>query len=1438
MILFVVPFRILSAFIRTLNNAANAIVSAHKSRHLDNSASRSQSTRLASVFAYTAVPHLLTCLLEHIFGGDAASHLWQLHQENDATPTTSQLISRFTKEVCAPIFEQWAQLTNGPLREAQIFPSNAENARSDKTLQAEDLKNVVDKPLDSSGEPESSNNAQHETVTPLISETATNEVIKTLEEPILNSASIKEEVSLENNASISNQPSIIIPSSVVQSPIDQQTVPMVEGLQLPQITNAEDIEVAFLKESVPSSEPNEVLPNKVAISEVPFKSDEGESLPNATYASAVRSPLASECQLLSGSTPSPLKRDLLKTRHQESQEPLSTAKSELDEDVVASKQKLIENSNTFGNDDLKSEMKGGFVESEPKIETFSTERTPSEPTFQFSEIDHIKENLVDENSSSSVLDRVGLTADSEEVEQFTATNSGMKQDSTEIPLERIDAEDRRGKQIAQDFTTGWSSVVTSSNLKLEEPDEPSRKRDDLHCTEQSYSQAVNPEVSDLPITTGHGESASMFMDQPENVVSDSFNAENNSEVNNAEYTESIVKVENVKIEESFPNQVGGIYDLPAVQNQISEEVACNTATEETELGSEEILSESELKASLDSPEVPSYAKIEDREKDGMEKIDTDILNSVAGHSGIKGDICSLNTIGNNIEPFLRDVGAESIDLSPSYAHLSSECKEPCGRTCIPGLSNAKLENSEDVHEVVGSETPTQRISTMIELEESINIDKDGSVWKEKDELYSDSLTEEGASRTNDNLTRIEHPEGNNFKTEISEEVSTQSIANPTTQEQTSDVNSPKCVADQSVEPDESWQDGDDLLKGTEIELANPNECKTDVEPAVQSNLSSLFGSQEIEVKPEPREPSSQNILSEEDRSSSLPEVDHQEVGTVKDACGSREDKGVDLEVEGIEESETPPALQSAEAITTTLSGEVNDIKRSLNCAAKSEAFDLSSLTTFVSEPSEDTKISMETKVGVKQYAASDDNCVQSNLDILVETQVTEMEAGPLMQLPEEKQKSNFLDGEYQDVECAWVDDVNEWDEVGRIDINEIEAKKSLTSAETVIPSKESSNIGEFLDYQVNSEGTGPSDFTPSNKELLEDIPVLPNEFITTVLSKEQDEKTKSLDYHAKFEFFEPTSIPSVNEISEEEEGEAKAAENLDGWGGDADLDIGELENKGNFDLTEVTESVIAPHNFGKADVAIASSEKFADLVSMKSDHNSLGERHSKESENPGPLPCGSPKAADALDENSNALSEGGNLDEIKSSSGLIGRHPSDENFSNVEIAGEESENANFGSCECWEDDNWLEERDPTETLPQVSKSVFPDPITQNTQAGLGIELEVSDKEGEQTYWDDDDATWGEGPDQIKVFPINSETNAQTPDEKNTLEAAPELESTGWEGDENNWGDDIELQRDDMEINKSIADQTSPSTTSLFVPASNEGDSGTIPKDRSKGAKID
>ncbi|EUB64028.1 Conserved oligomeric Golgi complex subunit [Echinococcus granulosus] len=108
---------VLSASIRILSGAAEAIVAAHRSRQLDSAAARAQSSNLASVFAHVAVPHLLSCLLEYIFGGDAVAHLWQLRLEGEEeVPSTSQTVSLLARRVCAPIFVVWGQLSTGPLR--------------------------------------------------------------------------------------------------------------------------------------------------------------------------------------------------------------------------------------------------------------------------------------------------------------------------------------------------------------------------------------------------------------------------------------------------------------------------------------------------------------------------------------------------------------------------------------------------------------------------------------------------------------------------------------------------------------------------------------------------------------------------------------------------------------------------------------------------------------------------------------------------------------------------------------------------------------------------------------------------------------------------------------------------------------------------------------------------------------------------------------------------------------------------------------------------------------------------------------------------------------------------------------------------------------------------------------------------------------------------
>ncbi|KAL5107881.1 Conserved oligomeric Golgi complex subunit 8 [Taenia crassiceps] len=95
---------VISATTRILSNAAETIVAAHKSRQLDSTAARAQSANLASVFTHMAVPHILS------------SHLWQLHLEGEEEVTSaSQTVSLLTRQVCAPIFTVWGQLTAGPL---------------------------------------------------------------------------------------------------------------------------------------------------------------------------------------------------------------------------------------------------------------------------------------------------------------------------------------------------------------------------------------------------------------------------------------------------------------------------------------------------------------------------------------------------------------------------------------------------------------------------------------------------------------------------------------------------------------------------------------------------------------------------------------------------------------------------------------------------------------------------------------------------------------------------------------------------------------------------------------------------------------------------------------------------------------------------------------------------------------------------------------------------------------------------------------------------------------------------------------------------------------------------------------------------------------------------------------------------------------------------
>ncbi|VDM30890.1 unnamed protein product [Hydatigera taeniaeformis] len=108
---------IISVCTRILNGAAETIVSAHKSRQLDSTAARTQSANLASMFVHVAVPHILSCLLQYVFGGDAAAHLWQLRPEvEEEVHSTSQTIALLTRQVCAPIFVVWGILATDTLR--------------------------------------------------------------------------------------------------------------------------------------------------------------------------------------------------------------------------------------------------------------------------------------------------------------------------------------------------------------------------------------------------------------------------------------------------------------------------------------------------------------------------------------------------------------------------------------------------------------------------------------------------------------------------------------------------------------------------------------------------------------------------------------------------------------------------------------------------------------------------------------------------------------------------------------------------------------------------------------------------------------------------------------------------------------------------------------------------------------------------------------------------------------------------------------------------------------------------------------------------------------------------------------------------------------------------------------------------------------------------
>ncbi|VDL21201.1 unnamed protein product [Hymenolepis diminuta] len=1464
---------VLSACIRTLNGAANAIVSAHKSRQLDSPTARNQSIRFASVFAHTATPHLLTCLLEHIFGGDAASHLWQLHQESDENLTTSQLISRFSKDVSAPIFDQWGQLAHNPLWEGQSAAFDTENGRYGKTLQAAKKQDTV--------ESKPSTDAQNEAVTLLInspaSETPKSEVVGPLEQSVPESAPTDEVELPKNNVGISDHSPLVsgsplIPTlTVVQPTMDQQTVPKEEESQLSAISNA--------KETDSTSEPEQELMDKIATSEL-SEHGEGEGQLDIASISGVQcifekpSPLASEDPMLSGSASFLLKSGELKAEHQENAEPLSTFKSEFDEVKVGNEEQLIESSYQTPSTqypetshssletytlaehvESNSEMKEDFLESEHPTEPLSTKIEPSQHSFQYyvpSEFgtgvevgDQIYDNPVDENSSSGVLDQVGTTSlhatpDSAVFEQSDAMNSGMKSVSDEIPFCRAKTEDKREEQIAQEFATDHSSVTKPiSDLKFEESDEPNYKSDEMNYTDQSCSQAVNPEVSnieptDLSRTMGLDESASIFMDQFENVPNNSSKTEMISEVYNEEYAESRSKVENIKMEEGTLNQAEGVNELPTMFDQVNQEMTCNTRMEEIADVNKEVPLKSELKASVGSLETPNDTKIEDREKDTCEKDDGGIRNNEDKRMENEGVIDSQNPAENN-EPILHDINLSMVDLGPSHSDSPAEHKEPRDMTSLPGFSDvvhaAKLDNPEDIYETDSTGTLTQTVSTVSKLKE----DKEEGGWSEGKESLSNVIGKGDADRIEDTLTQIEHSEANYFRTEMLEKDPTEGITKSVKQEQTpEDINSSKLEADEVWKNDE---DGDGWGEEAEIEVDNLEESKVCIKPTVQSNLDNQAESQEVEVKSESTELSPQKIFTKEDLVPSLLKVDHQEADNVWDDCGNELDEGANIEFK--EGMEILPDLQSVETVTTTLSEKLDEIKGSSDCLSKSEVIDSSNKDLNCG----DIRISEETKIGAKHNASSHDNLIQPNLDILVENQEIEMRAGSSL--------IEFKDG-HQEADNTW-DDINESNEKAGIDVRDIEAKKDINPAETAILSEKMGNEEEFLDYHTESGATEPSGTTLSNKELPEGISVHSAEIFTTVLSKEQDDK-ESLDDQIKSEIIEAIlPSPSNDDISETAEKPSDRGQELEvdeglwedngnEWGEDADINIDEGEIKKSIDFTEVTES-------------FAPSEKSAVERLSKSDPHSLEEQHSEESAKLSRLP----KAAEAWDEGDNAWGEEVNLEEIKLASGPIGKHIShEEYFSNINNTEKGPGKVVIEGGERWEDDNWVEEPDRPETVPQLSESNLSNPIQQNISVKLELDLKDSEK---KAHLDDDNAAWAEDQDRIKLVPQRTEVDAQTPNEMDTSEKS-EVKSNnlvikctdndggGWGDDDNDWNDETELPGDDMEINKSIADQIPLSNSSLLIPISNQGELEEKrhlitpdinigdPKDRSKGAKLD
>ncbi|BHF69083.1 conserved oligomeric Golgi complex component [Sparganum proliferum] len=114
---------VMVALLRNLRLACEAIVNVYHARtdqHLVG-ACRTKAANLAAACVHSAVPHLLTCTLQHLFGGEVEGHLWQLHlPSSTGLPTTHSLIETLGRDVCRPLTDTWHKLSS------EVMPSSAD----------------------------------------------------------------------------------------------------------------------------------------------------------------------------------------------------------------------------------------------------------------------------------------------------------------------------------------------------------------------------------------------------------------------------------------------------------------------------------------------------------------------------------------------------------------------------------------------------------------------------------------------------------------------------------------------------------------------------------------------------------------------------------------------------------------------------------------------------------------------------------------------------------------------------------------------------------------------------------------------------------------------------------------------------------------------------------------------------------------------------------------------------------------------------------------------------------------------------------------------------------------------------------------------------------------------------------------------------------------